>query len=178
MEIKDQIELLKERKIINYIFPMIIKLLSELECIITDLDNKTREERIVVTEEKKKNGKIVKHISILPLKEEDILNKIKENNIDAIIDIIKQSTNNNIKNQTISDNDIIELLENIHINTYNFEDCILYSKEREDLIALIINIRTAMQLSLCIGNGMPEKYNNIHRFLIKYLSIFLEKIGF
>ena len=68
-----------KRTFIGYLFPMVIRLLEEIENIITELNNRTYQSRIVVTEEQRKR-KTVKVHSVIPLTKEQILEEINKHN--------------------------------------------------------------------------------------------------
>lgn len=70
----DQVLESNKRTFINYLFPMVIQLLVDIEKIVTDLNNKTYQDRITVTEELRK-GKTVKVYSVIPLTKEQIKNE-------------------------------------------------------------------------------------------------------
>ena len=132
---------------------MVIKLLSDIENIILDLEDHNRQNNI-------------------PTKREDIVKSIKEKSLNTIIIFIKQILSN-LKEQTISDNEIINLLDSIDYNIYSFKKCI----KREELLLQTLNIKNSMQLSLALVNK-EEVYINIFRFLVKHLNLLFKELGF
>lgn len=163
-----------KRAFIGYLFPMVIKLLEEIGNIITELNNRTYQSRIVVTEELKKR-KTVKVYSVIPLTKEQILEEINNHNLSITILYLKEGLNK-IHNQTVGIVELFTILENIHIETYYFKQCCVDSEDN-DLSLYIIDIVGAMHLSLDIGYGKPEKYNNVFAFLAFHTLNLFELLG-
>lgn len=163
-----------KRAFINYLFPMVIKLLEEIEAIITKLNNRTYQSRVVVTEEQRK-GKTVKVYSSIPLTKEQILEEINNHNLSLTLLYLKEGLNK-INNHTMSIGELFSILENIYIETYYFKQCCVDS-EGKDASLYIIDIVGAMRLSLDIGYGKPEKYNNVFAFLAFHTLNFFDLLG-
>ena len=163
-----------KRVFISYLFPMVIKLLEEIENIITDLNNRTYQSRLVVTEEQRK-GKTVKVHSVIPLTKEQILDEIGEHNLSITICYIKEGLNK-INNQTVGIGELFTILDNIYIETYYFKQC-CGDCDGKDLNTYIIDIIGAMHLSLDIGYGKPDKYNNVFAFLAFHTLNLFELLG-
>ena len=163
-----------KKTFINYLFPMVIKLLEEIGEIITELNNRTYQSRIVVTEEQRKK-KTVKVYSVIPLTKEQILEEIDNHNLSLTILYLKEGLNK-INNQTVGIGDLFTILENIHIETFYFKQC-CGDCDGKDLSLYIIDIIGAMRLSLDIGYGKPEKYNNVFAFLAFHALNLFELLG-
>lgn len=163
-----------KRAFIRYLFPMVIKLLEEIGAIITELNNRTYQSRLVVTEEQRK-GKTVKVYSVIPLTKEQILEEIDNHNLPITILYLKEGLNK-VNHQTVGIGELFTILENIHIETYYFKQC-CGDCDGKDLSLYIIDIVGAMRLSLDIGYGKPEKYNNIFAFLAFHALNLFELLG-
>lgn len=168
----DQVLESNKRTFINYLFPMVIQLLVDIEKIVTDLNNKTYQDRITVTEEQRK-GKTVKVYSVTPLTKEQIKNELESHNLSMTISFIKEGLKQ-INHQTISIDEMFECLENVYIETYYFKGC---CENRNDIGIYIIDIVGAMRLSLDIGYGKPEKYNNVFAFLAFHALNLFDLLG-
>ena len=163
-----------KRNFVSYLFPMVIKLLEEIHRIIADLSNRTYQDRLVVTEELRK-CKVVKVHSVTPLTKEEIRDELGKYNLSLIIPYIKDGLNK-INHQTISIGELFTILENIHIKTYYFTQC-CGDCDGKDLRLYITDILEAMRLSLDIGYGKPEKYNNVFAFLAFHTLNLFELLG-
>ena len=163
-----------KRNFVSYLFPMVIKLLEEIGDIITELNNRTYQSRLVVTEEQRK-GKTVKVYSVIPLTKEQILEEIDNYNLSITILYLKEGLNK-INNQTVGIGELFTILENIYIETYYFKQC-CGDCDGKDLSLYIIDIIGAMRLSLNIGYGKPEKYNNVFAFLAFHTLNLFQLLG-
>lgn len=163
-----------KRAFIGYLFPMVIRLLEEIGEIITELNNRTYQSRLVVTEEQRK-GKTVKVHSVIPLTKEQILEEIDKYNLSLTILYLKEGLNK-INHQTVGIGELFNILENIYIETYYFKQCCGDCDEK-DVSLYIIDIIGAMRLSLDIGYGKPEKYNNVFAFLAFHTLNLFELLG-
>lgn len=164
-----------KRIFISYLFPMLVRLLENIENIITNLDNRTYQSRITTTE-KQKDGKVVKCISVIPLATEQIQNELRSHNLTVIILYIKEGLYN-VNHQTVPTEDLFSMLENIYIPSYHFEQCCVDCAENK-LGLYITDIIGAMHLSLNIGYGKPEKYNNVFAFLAWHTLNLFALLGF
>ena len=162
-----------KRAFIGYLFPMVIRLLEEIGNIITELNNRTYQSRIVVAEEQRKR-KTVKVYSVIPLTKEQILEEIGKHNLSLTILYLKEGLNK-INNQTVGIGELFTILENIYIETYYFKQC-CGDCDGKDLLLYITDIG-AMRLSLDIGYGKPEKYNNVFAFLAFHTLNLFDLLG-
>ena len=163
-----------KRTFINYLFPMVIKLLEEIGNIITELNNRTYQYRLVITEEQRK-GKTVKVHSVIPLTKEQILEEIDNHNLSLTILYLKEGLNK-INNQSVGIGELFTILENVCIETYYFKQC-CGDCDGKDLSLYIIDIIGAMRLSIDIGYGKPEKYNNVFAFLAFHTLNLFDLLG-
>lgn len=168
----DQVLESNKRIFINYLFPMVIQLLVDIEKIVTDLNNKTYQDRITVEEEQRK-GKTVNVHSVIPLTKEQIKNELDSHNLSMIISFIKEGLKQ-INHQTIGIDEMFECLENVYIETYYFKGC---CENCNDIGLYIIDIIGAMRISMVIGYGKPEKYNNIFAFLAFHTLNLFDLLG-
>ena len=164
-----------KRNLVSYLFPMTIKLLEEIHRIIADLSNRTYQDRLVVTEEIRK-CKVVKVHSVTTLTKEEIRDELGKYNLSLSILYLKDGLSK-INHQTIGIDELFTILENIHIETYYFTQC-CGDCDGKDIPLYIIDILGAMRLSLDIGYGKPEKYNNVFAFLAFHTLNLFEQLGF
>lgn len=164
-----------KRIFISYLFPMVVRLLQNIEDVITELDNKTRTARITTTERRIKD-RVVKSISVIPLATEQIQNELRSHNLTVIILYIKEGLYK-VNHQTVPTEDLFSMLENIYIPSYHFEQCCVACAEN-NLGLYITDIIGAMHLSLNIGYGKPEKYNNVFAFLAWHTLNLFALLGF
>jgi hypothetical protein len=164
-----------KRIFISYLFPMLVRLLENIENIITDLDNKTRTARVTTTDRKRKD-RVLKCISVIPLTTEQIQNELRSHNLTVIILYIKEGLYK-VNQQTVPLEDVFTMLDNIYIEPYYFKQCCVDCAEN-NLGLYIIDIIGAMHLSLSIGYGKPEKYNNVFAFLAWHTLNLFALLGF
>lgn len=161
-----------KRTFIDYLFPMVIQLLVDIEKIVTDLNNKTYQDRITVTEEQRK-GKTVKVHSVIPLTKEQIKNELESHNLSMTLSFIKEGLKQ-INHQTIGIDEMFECLKKIHIDNFYFKGC---CENCNNIGLYIIAIIGAMRLGLGIGYGKPEKYNNVFAFLAFHTLNLFDLLG-
>ena len=159
------------RKFANYLFPLTLHLLKEIEQIITALDNSTYSSRHTVSQEKHGRKTVNVH-STTPLTNEQIKNELDKMELIPVIQFVKDGLKA-IGQPTMSKDEIITTLDRIHINTYNFDQI----GNEEKITLQLISLIEAIKLSLALGTQNPEKYNNVFAFLAVHTLKLLDQIG-
>lgn len=165
-----------KRILTSYLFPMVVRLLQNIDDILTDLDKRTYQSRVTTTEKKNRKGCIATFISVVPLTAEQIQNELRSHNLTGIILYIKEGLYK-VNHQTVARDDLFTMLDNIYVPSYYFEQCCVDSSEK-NLGLYITDIIGAMHLSLNIGYCKPEKYNNVFAFLAWHTLNLFALLGF
>jgi hypothetical protein len=161
----------KVRKFANYLFPLTLHLLQEIERIITTLDNSTYSSRHTVSQEKRGRKTVNVH-STIPLTNEQMKNELDKMELIPVIQFVKDGLKA-IGQPIMSKEEIITTLDQIHINTYHFEQI----GNEEKITLQLISLIEAIKLSLTLGTQNLEKYNNVFAFLAVNTLKLLDQIG-
>lgn len=79
-----------------------------------------------------------------------------------------------INHQTIGIDEMFECLKKIYVDDFYFKGC---CENCNDIGLYIIDIFSAMRISMGIGYGKPEKYNNIFAFLAFHVLNLFDLLG-
>ena len=166
-------QLLNERRMIDYSLLLTEAVVKEIHEILSELEQKTRSDRISQTEVNS-NGK--KHILIQEreLTSQEISCELDNNNIIPVIQYVKNSLIS-INKLEYSDNQILELLDTLpHIEAKHYIKTLM-NEDNSILVELPVLQELIIQLRKC-GYGKPEKYNQIFYFVVKHSINVINKI--
>jgi hypothetical protein len=167
-------ELLEERLMMDYTLLVTENLFREMYIILSELDQKTRTNRITQTEvEYHGTKKII--INERELTTKELKTELDANHLISTMEYVKSSLEVT-DHLEYSDNLILALLKNLpHIEVRHYIKTLM-SKDRNSILTILVAIQELIKQFRGIGYGKPEQYNQLFYFLTRHSINLIKRI--